>query len=93
MLATQQVIAVFLRGANAPGLQIKRAGTGSPVSPLRIGITEHEVIGILGENREIAPLDNPEVIYNFYPEVGVAVRYNTDNKVEELAIARITVGK
>jgi Zn-dependent protease with chaperone function len=91
LLGTRRVVAIFLRGANAPQLQIRRTGTGSPVSQLRVGMTESDVEAILGNYHNVAPLNDPNVLYNFYPEVGVAVRYNTDNRINELVIAQITV--
>ena len=93
LLATRLVVAIFLRGVAAPPLQIQGAGAGSSVSLLRVGMSEEEVLKLLGGDFQVAPLAESDVLYHFYPEVGVAVRFDGRGRVEEMAIAQITVAE
>src|SRR5437879_3806994 len=78
-LATRRVIAIFLRGSNAPTLRIQRAGQGADVSTLRIGMTAKAVGDLLRERPFPVQLTVPNVDYYFYAGAGVAIRYDANN--------------
>jgi tetratricopeptide (TPR) repeat protein len=87
-LATRRVIAIFLRGARAPHLKIQRIGPGAIISTLRIGMTADEVQNLIKEDAVPLQLSNVNDRYDFYPGVGVAVRYDGNDKVDEIAITQ-----
>lgn len=91
ILAGRRVVAIFLRGQQAPHLKMQLRGTGSPVWRLRVGMSKLELEKVLGPYYYVVPLTDPRIKYNFYPNVGVAVRYDLNNRVQELAVAQATV--
>ena len=84
------VVAIFLRGKSAPPLQIRRMGIGSKAVPLRVGIRVEEVEAVLGKDSEREPLLDPMVEYDYYPEAGVAIKYNGEKRVEELVVIQVS---
>ena len=90
LLAIRRVVAIFLKGAAAPSLQIRGVTPGSPVASVRLGMSESEVFKVMGDDSHELPLSDPEVRYHFYPELGVAVRFNSSRAVEEVALAQPT---
>jgi tetratricopeptide (TPR) repeat protein len=87
LLATRRVLAIFLRGAAAPGVKVQRVRPGAPVLNLSIGMTADEVQKLIGEEPSPLELAVPNVTYDFYPGTGVGVRYDGSDRVEEIVIA------
>jgi len=90
LLPINRVMAIFLRGASAPPLQIRGAGVGSSVSLLKLGASEDELVKAIGDDFEVIPLTDPAVLYRFYPKIGVAVQLNS-GVVEEIVLTQATV--
>lgn len=88
ILATRRVIAIFLRGDNAPTLKVQHMGTGESSALLRIGMTMRELQTIINETPVPVPLTDPNVKYGFYPGLGVAVLYDGKNRIQEMVITQ-----
>jgi len=90
LLAGRKVIAIFLRGHDSPAVQIRSLEAGSHVSLLRVGMTSNEVDRILVGRRQEGTLFSSQATYDFYPSLGLAVRYE-GKLVKELVITQIAV--
>jgi hypothetical protein len=89
VLATDTILAIHLLGDKAPAIPLRATGLGGKTQELRLNMTEKafaEIIGI--EPGETRPLDDPKVMYRFYPFLGLAVRV-ANGKVIDLAVAQI----
>ncbi len=93
VLATDRILAIHLRGDKAPPLSLRGEGLGTKAEELRLNMGEEKLNQILqDEGYDNRPLDDPKVIYRFYPRLGLAVRIK-DKKVANLAIAQIPRGR
>jgi hypothetical protein len=91
LLGKDKVLAIFLKNPKAPPVVLQAAGVAAKPQKLSVGMTEKEAEAILKNQRaEPAPrfIDNLDVRYRFYPELGLAVRI-ADDRVVELALAQI----
>ena len=88
ILATREVLAVFLNGENAPPLSIQRPGLGSEPVELSVGMPRQELEGYLGDGWDVesASLYDRRIAHQLYRDVGIAVRYAGPN-VKELVVA------
>ncbi len=87
-LVTRRVIAILLHGTKAPPIKLQRKGPGAPFATLRIGMSVQEVTELLKSQAIPVQLTSERVSYDFYPSAGVAIRYDSNDKVVELAITR-----
>jgi tetratricopeptide (TPR) repeat protein len=88
LLATDQVVAIVLRGDKAPPLTLRPTGPASKQQTLRIGMSTQELESILGETAPDTALDNPEILYRSYSPPGLLVRI-LRGAVREIVIVRI----
>jgi tetratricopeptide (TPR) repeat protein len=89
LLCADRVLAISLRGSNAPPLSLHGIGPGGATQNLRLGMTQSELEQVLAnEPQEVRQLDRPDVGYAFYPRLGLATLVQ-DGKVEELVIAQL----
>ena len=91
LLAGRRVVAIYLHGPTAPRLTVRPMGTASRTSTLGMGMLKKDVEQLLGLNFVLAPLNDPNLRYYFYPELGVGVHYDKTFKVDELVLAQIAV--
>jgi predicted Zn-dependent protease len=91
LLGKDKVLAIFLKNPKAPPVVLQAAGVAAKPQKLHVGMTEKEAEAVLKDQRaDPAPrfIDNLDVRYRFYPELGLAVRV-ADGLVVELALAQI----
>jgi hypothetical protein len=84
-------LAIFLTNAQAPPVAIQGSGTTPKARRLRVDMTEDEARDMLKDQRaELSPrpIDDPEVRYVSYPELGLALRFARP-RVREIAIAQV----
>ena len=75
LLVTDRVLAIRLRGPGAPTLPLRSTGLGTTATELRVGMAKRELDQLLKDlDYSFAGLDDPEVRYRFYPELGLAVQ-------------------
>ena len=89
LLVTDRVLAIRLRGPGAPTLPLRSTGLGTTATELRVGMAKRELDQLLKDlDYSFAGLDDPEVRYRFYPELGLAVQVRS-GRVEELVVVRV----
>jgi hypothetical protein len=95
LLATDQLLAICLNGPGAPQLSVQLSGPGSPTKHLSVGMAEKDLEDVLdGVGWDYQPLDDPAIVYRFYPSLGLAVLIQPQQgKVRELVIAQIPRGE
>jgi hypothetical protein len=90
IIGSDQIIAMIAYGPAAPPVRIRASGTGSRSNDIRIGMRRQDLDRILGGSEaELATLTEPGVAYEFYPEVGLAVRFRTGGIIDELVVAQL----
>ena len=90
LLVTDRVLAILLRGLGAPTLPLRSTGLGTTATELRVGMAKRELDQLLKDlDYSFAGLDDPEVRYRFYPELGLAVQVQERAGVEELVVVRV----
>lgn len=89
LMATDQVLAIVLSGANAPPLSIREMGLGPAVAQLKVGMTNADLDRILGDaDYDFRQLADPNQNYRFYSDLGIAVLVK-NGSVVELVIAQL----
>jgi hypothetical protein len=89
VLATDRILAIHLKGEKSPPLQLRDSGLGGGMKELKLNMSESDFNALLGDELfESRPLDDLKVLYQFYPRLGLAVRFK-DKKVADLAVAQI----
>jgi hypothetical protein len=89
LLVNEQVLAISLKGKNAPSLPLRASGLGGKTSLLNVGMAQQDLEEILGnEDYDFRQLDDPQVHYRFYRALGVAVRVK-QRVVQELVVVQI----
>jgi tetratricopeptide (TPR) repeat protein len=91
VLTKDKVLAIFLTNDKAPAVRLQQRGVGGDADELKVGMSESAAKAMLKDQftdsarRGIA---DSKIAYHFYPEVGIAVRYEK-SRVEEIAIAQL----
>jgi predicted Zn-dependent protease len=89
LLAADRVLAIRLRGEKAPALPIQGRGVAGGAQTLRLGMSQEELDRILKDQpHEQRQLDQADIEYRYYPQLGLATRMQED-KLEELVVAQI----
>jgi tetratricopeptide (TPR) repeat protein len=89
VLAADQVLAIFVRGAKAPALPLRGKGLGERPVELRVGMTRQDFERALeGEDYDFRELLAPDVFYRYYPDIGLAVKFEK-GRVGELVVAQV----
>jgi len=89
VLGLDEVIAVRLRGPNAPELPLRGVGLTGGKATIKIGMSKDDLEKLLvGQDYDFRELDSPETSYRFYRNLGLAVRIE-GGKVVELVVAQI----
>ena len=90
LLCTEQVLAICLRGPTAPPLSLRTTGLGANNKALRVGMAEAELDQVLKDQDYpvFKELIVPDVHYQYYRELGLAVRLR-QGVVEELVIVQL----
>jgi hypothetical protein len=91
LLGKDKVLAIFLKNSKAPPVVLQAAGVAAKPQKLSVGMTEKEAEAVLKDQRaDPGPrfIDNADVEYRFYPELGLAVRM-ADGRIVELVLAQI----
>ncbi len=89
VLATDRILAIHLVGDKAPPVLLREAGVGGKATELRLNMPEDDLDRILADEPcDNRPLDDPKVLYRFYPRLGIALR-TKGGKVSELVVAQI----
>lgn len=74
VIGTDQVIAISLYSSVAPALKLQAQGAGGATRTLKIGMTQPQVVQVLGPTSFAATVFNAATPYRFYPQVGLAAR-------------------
>lgn len=82
-----QVVAIILKGENAPPLELRERGTGGVRHTLKVGMTAGELERTLGQAKHNLELGGEDASPRFYPEVGVGALIR-GGRVRELFVAR-----
>ncbi|MEM9660661.1 MAG: hypothetical protein AAF961_20025, partial [Planctomycetota bacterium] len=87
VLASREVLAVFLQSPDAPAVTLNRPGLGGDNETLTVGMSRSRLEELLGDewDVEFASIDDPDTVYHLYRGVGVAARYDGD-AVQELVV-------
>ena len=87
ILATREVLAIFVRGDAAPTVAIQRPNLGSRPETLSVGMPRARIEQLLGNEwgSDSTTLYDKSVAHQLYRNVGVAVRFNS-GKVSELVV-------
>lgn len=88
ILANDQVLAIVLRGPNAPAIPLRSQGLGGTSQMLRIGMPVAEFEQIAGEYYDMKRLTSDDVYYRYYRDLGIGVRV-VDSRVAEIVVAQI----
>jgi len=89
LLVSGQVLAICLKGSQAPPLPVRAGGLGGKTSLLKVGMAQQELEEVLGnEDYDFRQLDDPQVHYRFYRSLGIAVRVK-QKVVQELVVVQI----
>ena len=89
LLADHKVLAIFLTSDKAPSLFVQDAGVGSAKKKVSVGMPKAEFSAAMKDYfSEQRYIDNPTIEYQFFPDIGLGVRFAGDN-VRELVLARI----
>jgi tetratricopeptide (TPR) repeat protein len=86
VIGSDQVIAVDLNKASAPALKLQQSGAGGKTSTLKVGMTRLEVARVLGPTSVAATVFSPTVPFRFYPQVGLAARFERGVVAEWLVV-------
>jgi tetratricopeptide (TPR) repeat protein len=90
LIGGDQILAVVAYGPAAPPVRIRATGTGSRSNDIRVGMRRQDLDRLLGNSEaELATITEPGVAYEFYSEVGLAVRFRTGGIIDELVIAQL----
>lgn len=87
ILATREVLAIFVRGAAAPTVALQRPDLGSQPEQLSVGMSQARLEQLLGGewDCDATALYDPSVAHHLYRNAGVAVRFHS-GKVSELVV-------
>jgi len=88
ILANDRVLAIVLRGTNAPAVPLRTQGLGGTTASLRVGMTEAELAQTAGEFYDMKRLTSDDVYYRYYRDLGIGVRV-IDSRVAEIVVAQI----
>lgn len=85
----RDVLAITLVGPDAPAVPLRgKMVGGSPAGVLKVGMTEKELVQLLGSRPHPCEIVTPEKFFDYYRELGVAVRME-NGKVAELVIVQL----
>ncbi len=89
LLATDEVLAIFLSGNSAPPLPVKEMGLGAKSMELKIGMTNADLDRMMGDaDYDFRQLVDQDLNYRFYPDIGIAI-LSESGKITELVIGQI----
>jgi Zn-dependent protease with chaperone function len=89
VLATDSILAIHLVGDKAPAIPVHEGGLGAKAQLVRLNMPEKEFAEIVGaEPFDVRPLEDPKILYRFYPYLGLAVRIVND-RVVDLVVTQI----
>ena len=91
LLAKDKILVIFLTSAKAPPVMLQQRGVGSDKSELKVGMSEEAAKYLLkGEHTDHMQrfIADTSVGYHFYPELGIAIRYD-QKRVAEIAVAQL----
>ncbi len=84
------LLAIMLHDAGkSPKLQVHGGGLASTAETVTIGMPRDEFESQFGSERPFGAIDDPAVVYRFYQELGLAVRFK-GGKVVEVVIAPLS---
>lgn len=92
LVCTDRVLAVRLRGKNAPSLVLRATGVGGAKREIHVGMALQDVEAVLAASATVYDTrlgTNTETRYRFYPQLGVGILVNDANQVHEIIIARL----
>jgi hypothetical protein len=93
LLAADQLVAIRLRGPQAPPVVIRASGAGEVTHEIRPGMTVAQLDEILGgdaANWDERYGATPQIVYRFYSRLGFGVRLAGD-KIVEIIVAQIPI--
>ncbi|MDC0934775.1 M48 family metallopeptidase [Pirellulales bacterium] len=87
VLASREILAVFLNSENAPALTLRRPGLGGAEEEIRVGMKRAKLESLIGGEWDVqfASIDDPDSVYHLYRNVGLAIRF-ADNAVQEIVV-------
>src|SRR5262249_7478480 len=75
LVASQLVLVIRLTSPKGPPLPLRARGSDRPVIQLSIGMAKEEAEKVLQKQRaDSHSLDDPSVVYRYYPDLGIGVR-------------------
>jgi tetratricopeptide (TPR) repeat protein len=89
LLVYDGLLAIMLHDAKSPQIEIHGSGLASAAETVSIGMSREEFEKQFGGARPFGTVDDPAVVYRFYQELGLAVRFK-GGKVVELVIAPLS---
>jgi tetratricopeptide (TPR) repeat protein len=88
LLAREQVLAIALRGPDAPAVSLRAPGPAGAAVTLRVGLSRAELEQTLGDaDYDFIQLEDPDVNYRYYRDFGLAARI-VGGQVTELVIVQ-----
>ena len=91
VLTKDKVLAIFLTNSKAPAVRLQQRGVGGDADELKVGMSEAQAKQMLKDQHTDSArrgIADSKMTYHFYPEVGIAIRYEK-SRVEEIAIAQL----
>ncbi|MFO0968648.1 MAG: M48 family metalloprotease [Gemmataceae bacterium] len=90
VLGKDKVLAIYLTSAKGPPIIVQAAGSSTKGRELRVGMKTKEVTDVLGDQPVThGYLTDPDRRYRLYPLLGLALRFNDEDRIEEMALARV----
>jgi hypothetical protein len=86
VIGTDEVIAISLNSAASPEIKLQTIGLGEQTRILKVGMTQQQVKKVLGPGTQPSTVFDPNVLYRFYPEVGLVARYIRGRVAEFLVV-------
>ncbi len=90
---SNRLLAIRLRGANAPALSLQASGAASgAAATIRVGMTFDDVVALVGsdgsqwDNRYGT---NPMIVYHYFYRLGFGVRVSESGRVTEIIVAQL----
>jgi len=89
LLATDQVLAIWLTDPNSPPVQLRATGVATEIQELHVGMSRDDLDEVLDDLiYDYRQLYDPEINYRFYRDLGIAIRVRK-GKVAEIIVVQI----
>jgi hypothetical protein len=83
------LLAIMLHDEKSPKVEVHGSGVASTAETISVGMPRDEFESQFGAERPFGTVDDPAVVYRFYEDLGLAVRFK-GGKVVEVVIAPLS---